>query len=521
MDFYTALKTNKNGVFILGFILLLSLTIRLVFFNGPFGSDEIVYLARSLDVANGVWSSANYNGALRYGYNIPSGILIYLFGLNLFTANLWPLLCSLLEISAVFLFAWRYIGRKAALFSALLLAFMPLHVAVSTRLHADPVVSMFLTVSFITFYLAERTTDKKLYLTTGILLGCVFWVKELAALTFFAFPLYPLFFRTIKPEWIYLILGGLIMLLAHFALMDFIADDPLHAIKTVLNQVKTGFVAANQGEDGPWYYFQYLFFDIKHTWLTPIFALIAIIFFRKGKFFEGLDTVKFCIFWLVSLLFVLSFFPVSFTPLRFAMKQSNYITLFLAPLTLIAGAAISALPRRPAYLLIFLALSGGFVLSALEQQAYQVFTANSKGLLAFSENHPGRDIYGSVNNGRIACFYEIFNGGNCNDVKIHDFSEIPADNSKQGDIPVFTVIDRENLGWGRADIKIEKAPACWSEIETVIPASMGNSRFIVDFILFIGKFLPYDLTNKFREMQHPKPAKIYSANLSDLWCDRD
>jgi len=520
MTHYQTPEKHKNGVLILTLILFLSLFIRLFFFNGEFGSDEVVYLSRSLDVTNGQWPSSNYNGALRYGYNIPSGLLIYLFGLNMFTANLWPLICSLVEISLVFLFAWQYINHKAALFSALLLAFMPLHVAVATRLHADPVVSMFLTLSFVAFYKAERESSKGLYFMTGIFLGCVFWVKELASVAFFAFLLYPIFIRKIKTQWLYLVSGGLVMLLAHFALMEFIAGDPLHAIKTVSGQMSRGFIGAIQGEDDPWYYFHYLFLDIKHTWLTPFLALPALLLFRKTTPLGGDgDALKYAIFWLISLLVVLSFFPVSVTPLRFAMKQSNYLTLFLAPLALIAGAALSALPRRTAYLLTALTLSGGFLLAALEQQDYRVFTANSRGLLVFSENHPNQDIYGSVNNGRIACFHQIINNKDCNNSNIHEFSEIPADTSDISDGKVFTVIDRETLDWGIHDKKIVDVPPCWHEIETVTPASIGNSHFILDSILKVSQFLPANLADKFREMQNPKPAKIYTANLANIWCD--
>ena len=512
---------QQNGVLILALILLFSFFIRIFFFNGEFGSDEVVYLTRSLEVANGQWSSSNYNGALRYGYNIPSGFFIYLFGLNMFTANLWPLLCSLIEISLVFLFSWKYINHKAALFSALFLAVLPLHVAVSTRLHADPVVSMFLTLSFVSFYKAELESNKYLYFLTGIFLGCVFWVKELASVTFFAFLLYPIFIRKIKRVWLYLVSGALVMLLIHFALMEFIAGDPLHAIRTVMGQMKRGIpAAASRYEDSPWYYFKYLFFDIKHTWLTPLLALLAILTFSNSTTLtSGKHGLKYAIYWLASLLVVLTFFPVSFDPLRFAMKQSNYLTLFLAPICIIAGAALTAIPRKAAYLLIAITLSGGVFLSALEQQDYRVFTANSRALLVFSDNHPNRDIYGSVNNGRIGCFHQVINGKDCNSSKIHDFTELPTDASVSSDTTVFAVIDRETLDWGIHDIKISKVPACWHEIETIVPASIGNSHFILDMILIVTKFMPANIARKFEELKTPKPAKIYTTTLTDFWCE--
>lgn len=520
MSFYPRSEEPNNGYFMLALILLLSLFIRVFFFNGEFGSDELVYLERALDVANGVWSSADYNGALRYGYNIPSGFLIHLFGLNLFTANLWPLACSLVEISLVFLFSWKYINYRAALFAALLLAFTPLHVAVSTRLHADPVVSMFLTLSFVAFYKAERESSKSLYFMTGIFLGCVFWVKELVAVVFFAFLLYPVFIRKIKQDWFYLVLGGIVMLLAHFALMEFVAGDPLHAIKTVLGQMKRGVPDPSAYNDDPWYYFKYLFFDIKHTWLSPLIALLVILAFRGSQALtRGKDGLEYAIFWLGSLLLVLSFFPVSLSPIRFAMKQSNYITLFLAPIAVIAGAVLSVIPRKAAWLLAMLTVSGGFLLSGLEQQDYRLFTANSRGLLAFSEAHPNQDIYGSVNNGRIACFQEILNGRDCAATRIHSLLEIPADVSKADKTEVFAVIDAQNMGWGLHEKKNLQAPTCWHEVDTVTPASIGNSHFVLDLLIAVARFMPTVLADKLQSMQSPLPARIYTAKLADIWCD--
>ncbi len=518
MNSYQVFEKQKNCIFVLFLILLLSFLIRIVFFNGPIGSDEIVYLNRSLDVAHGYWTSANYNGALRYGYNIPTALIISIFGLNMFTANLWPLICSLTEILAIVLFTWKYIGNKAAIFTGLFIAFIPLHVAVSTRLHADPVVSMFLTLSFIYFYKAENESKKSNYFITGILLGCMFWVKELSALTFFAFLIYPICYKKLRFEWIYLFIGGILMVLAHFALMQFISGDPFHAIKTVIGQMKNSFIGANTGEDNPWYYFHYLFLDIKHTWLAPLYALSGLFFLRTLIFTKDNNALKYTFFWLTSLLLVLSFFPVSISPLKFAMKQSNYISLFLAPIAIIAGTTMSVLPNKAAFPLMFLAISGGFALSALEQQDYQVFTANSRALLAFSDSHPEHEIYGSVNNGRIACFYQTLNDKSCEDLKIHDFSEIPAPLPNNVNRDVFAVIDRQTLGWGIHDVKIDKVPACWHEFSTVSPARTGNSHFVIDLILPITKLLSSGLTDKIQALQYPKPAKIYSADIANLWC---
>lgn len=502
-------------------ILSIALITRLVFFNGPFGSDDLVYLRRSLDVAYGEWASANYNGALRYGYNIPSGFILYLLGVNLFTANLWPLLCSLIEIGLVFRFVWNGINPKTAIYAALFLALMPLHVAVSTRLHADPVVSMFLTLSFIAFFKAETTGNKWTYFLTGIALGCVFWVKELAALTFSAFLLYPLIFRCWKSGWIYLIFGGLVMLLARFALMTMIAGDPLHAFKTVIGQLNRSFIGGNQGEDSPWYYFYYLFFDIKHTWLIPILALYGICATIKTIFSErSVNAVAYAAYWLVSLLLVLSFFPVSLAPLKFAMKQSNYLTLFLAPIAVFAAIAIQRLPRKLGYFLSLLALAGGVGLSFLEQQAYQVFTANSRALVTFADQQPQRLVLGSVNNRNIACIYALLGGNTCDRLQINDFAEIPAELTSLNIQEAYAAIDRETLGWSPRDIKLDKVPNCWRDGTLLAPADSGTSQTVLKLILNSANFLPSSLKNKLQSLQTPQPATLYRVDLNNLWCER-
>jgi 4-amino-4-deoxy-L-arabinose transferase-like glycosyltransferase len=518
----TMATLESKKYFILSLIVVLSLALNVFFFNGSGGSDDIRYLERSLDVARWQWTSANYNGALRYGYNIPSGFLIALFGLNIFTANLWALICSLAEVSVVFLFAWKYLGYRTAIYSALLLAFMPLHVALSTRLHSDPVVCMFLTLSFIVFYKAERESGKQLYFLTGIVLGCVFWTKELLALAYACFLFHPVLIRKIKFEWGYLVLGGLTMLLAHFALMQFIAGDPFHAFKTILGQLKGDFIASsNGGVDEPWFYFRYLFINLKHTWITSLLIPFGVVAYWRLPSVEAKEALKYVAFWLISLLLVLSFFPFSINPVKFPMKQYNYLSLFLAPIALIAGAVISTLPRKIAYSIFLVILMGGFVLSAVEQQAYQLRTASSWGLLAFSESHPDKDIYGSVKNSQIASFNQVVNGKSRGSSKIHDFSQLPENLPKTPAVPVYAVIDRASLGHFAHDVKIGQPPACWREAGTITPATLGNSRYIIDSIIAAKAILPAKLVGKFEEMKVIAPTTIYEADLANLWCESD
>ena len=510
-------------------LLALAAMLRMLFFNGPFGSDDLVYLNRSVQISEGIWSSANYNGALRYGFNIPAGFFIFLFGINTVSANLWPLFCSIAEIGAVYVIARSLWGRQAALYAALILAFMPLHVASATRIHADPVVACFLTLSFVLFYFAEKYRSRSLYVLTGLAMGLVFWTKEIAAVTLFAFVFYPLIWRKLETRWAYVVGAGIGMLLAHFALMQFIAGDPFHAIKVVTGQISRSFIhGGDVAEDGVWFYFRYLFLDIKHLWLAGIIAGAAVIvaFYRRRQIGPGTGYV---VFWLLGLLAVLSFTPVSLDPLKFVMKQSNYLTLFLAPLALLAGYQLAHTPRRLALAILITTVGGGFVLAGLEQQAYHVFTSNSKAAVAFAQNNRGIPMVGSVNNGNIAAAYSILHRDRALATQIRYMNEMPHGLSVIGPgenpaAPVFAVLDRETMGWGKNDVRLTRAPLCWKAVGPLVPIGFGPGQSLVSMLQILGQRLPrfigQRLTAPLAQLAQASPAVVYSANLSDFWCER-
>ena len=208
------------------------------------------------------------------------------------------------EVGAVYIYALSAWGRRAAIYVALVLACIPLHIAVATRLHAISVVSLFLTLLFVLFYFAEQRRSRVIYFLTGIAIGMVFWAKELAIVACVALALYPLFWRKFDRRWLYLVAGGALMLVAHLILMTIIAGDPLHLFKVVLGQVSHRFIQSGEGEDGAWYYFRYLFLDVKHTWLAPFISVVAIAAFARRCFRhqQVSSATAYATFWLLSLL---------------------------------------------------------------------------------------------------------------------------------------------------------------------------------------------------------------------------
>ena len=505
-------------------VLVFALAVRIAAFNGAFGSDDLTYYQRAAELARGEWTSANYNGALRYGFNLPAAGFMALFGPSVFSANLWPLMCSLIEIGAVHAFASSAMNRRAGICASLLLAAAPLHIAVATRIHADPIVSMFLTVGFVLLYFGAVRGRPVLLFAAGLAVGGVFWAKELAAVTWIALMPMLWLFRGQWRNGLYVVAGTGLMLLLHGVLMNAIAGDPLHLVKVVSAAVKRNFIQGGQGEDGAFFYFRYLFLDIRHLGLLAFLAAVAVFLVPRWASRTGgsLRGFHFTLIWWIGLVAVLSVFPVSLSPLRFTLKQSNYITLFLAPTAVLAGMAIAAMPRLWGRLALALSVALGLLLGLLQQADYRAFTANSKALADFAVAHPRAVVVGSTNNGRLANFWADRVHPGQPAALVVSFAELsPADPKllerlRDAD-EVFAVLDRQTMNWIHGGTPVTTPLACWRQETTLVPSGTGLGNDLAALAsLALGPVKP--LAAAFEALSRPKPADVFRVSGADVMC---
>ena len=499
-------------------ILLIALALRLLFFRGMMGSDDAIYFERALQIAGGEWSSADYNGALRYGFNIPAGLFIYIFGANIFAANLFSLMCSLGEIALIGCFARRYWGPRVGLMAALILASMPLHVSAATTIHADPIAAFFITASFICFWRATETGSALGFFMTGLLIGFVFWVKELIIIYAVVFLIYALIERRFDWKWSYVIAGGLVMLFGHLALIWAIAGDPFHSFKIYLMQIDRDFIGGGK-ETEALYYFYYLFFDLRHNSVVPYLALAGIIGILAQKQFRENASNRFLATWLIGLLAVFSFTPISLDPFQLITKQSNYLNLYFAPLALVAAIFLARLSWRWALPILATIFISGSLLAALGQQDLRKFVANSKAVAQFAQDHPGATIYTDVNNRNITSFYAMLQDEPQAKVKLLRDLESQPESTEQ---TVFIVIDKETNHWGAAASHIYEPKPCWQLVKTLEPQGYGFGQPVTKAIIWFIRLIPGQMGHAyaapFEDLLVPQPATVYRALAADPWC---
>jgi len=482
--------------------LALAVAMRLLFFTGFFGSDEVTYTEQALATLRGNWPRGNYIGSIRYGVNLPVAAFLGLLGVNQAGAAAWAFVTSVGEIAVVY-FAARYLaGARVALLSALVLAFLPLHVNLAGRLMADSPLALFITLTFVLFKVGQDRNDSSLFFLAGVAAGAVFWIKESVVIFLVCFLAYPVVFRTWNPRWMWMALGAALMFAANCLMFRELTGDPWHLIAAVRTSTDK-FVAAASRMTSPFYYPYRLLVDLRHTWLLGPLALVAAILLGRSwaKHKAADEGMYYVLFWALGLLLVFSITVISVAPFKLIMKQTNYMTIFIAPLAILAGWLLSRLSRPALVASLSAVLVGSFVLAALEQQVIKVFTANSKAAVAFAQQHPDAKVYGTVNSQMAADFFDglLRKHVVAADGIVRPLRELMAggperpvdDKAGGGDRPVFALVDLQTLGWGDNGIATAaEIPPCWRRAGELVPVREGAGRWIGEALLSAAQWLP-------------------------------
>jgi len=348
----TALFKKFNKVFPLFVLLFLAAFLRIWLSSGIGGSDDVVYLTEAYKCFSGTYETPTYIAQLRIGTILPIALMFKLFGVNSYTIYMWPLMASLINIVVIYLIAFQLFDRRIALFASLCASFFPLDI--HTGGVAMTETSLILMLSFsVLFYLLAFKSEKQhkkvaFYVLSGFFVGLSALNKHPALMILFFFAVHSILNnKSWAFNFLYIPLGGFVVFIFENIYLYFVSGDPLflyHMFSKVM-EVNRQFYRINQPL---MYYPYYMLFSLQHVGLYFYLALSGMLYFFLNKKKEQTDVtgIKFVLIWGFSLIGIMTFLPISISPLIFIPKQTNYMMMFCVPFIILSGYSLSLIRKK-------------------------------------------------------------------------------------------------------------------------------------------------------------------------------
>jgi 4-amino-4-deoxy-L-arabinose transferase-like glycosyltransferase len=474
-------------------ILAFAAMVRVAFFSRGLGTDEIVYISQARHLLDGDFNRGAYLGAIRYGINAFQALSIGLFGDGVVGAGGLFFACSLANVFLAYWFALHLWGRRAAIWAGLALAVLPIAVTAAGSLNPDPYLSLVVAASIIVFYFAEQEDRAILYFLAGLLAGWVFWIKE-EVLVFgllFVFLGWPE--RSWRTGGLWLLIGGFICVAADIGFFWAVYGDPFYQYSVVHKDVGGWLETVPIGDSSPLAYLRYLFVDVYHTGLLGWLALAGALLMLHRQAALGR---RFVLTWSIGLLVIFSALPVSFSPLTFIRKQTNYMEIFVLPLALLAGWFLAQQRRGVALVLGGIMVASGIVLAALEQQVVRVVTVNGRAAAVFAEAHAGTPVLGPLTAQRQSMVERLLHGSldSSGDIRpVGELRRLSLIGGSSGDIVAYLVEDPQMQRWpdARTDGPLsESLRHCLLAIGPLEREDLGDGRWVVAALRSAFSLLP-------------------------------
>jgi 4-amino-4-deoxy-L-arabinose transferase-like glycosyltransferase len=500
-------------------VVALAAIVRLFFYAGFFGSDEVTYVASAYRLLEGDWTVPGYVGANRYGVNLPIAALGWLFGRSEASAAAFAMSCSLLEVGLVARLGGYLVGARAAVLAALLLSALPLHVHFAGRLMADSPFALALTAAMLLFARAEQTRGPVWWFAAGCAAGFTFWIKPAAVFVVGVLLAYPLLVRRLDLGWVWVVAGFAAVVLANHLFYLVLTDQFWYILRNMAERRSSGYMEAELDaglmHNQAGYYLVYLFAKVYHTWLLgPLAVLGAVTFWRRRARGESVPVYggRYVLMWGLGLMALLSLLVVSIRPLALIPKQTNYMLIFVAPLCLLGGMGLAELASRTRHWLVAAWFLPALALCALLQASVSVFTANSKASVAFARALPDAVVF-AASNGYRAAQFDTAVQPHLPPVVIHGLMEavelpegLPAG-------PRFAIVDLQTLSWsgGEPFRKLDQVPSCWQRERHLVPVMEGaGTRVLTAWAeSSAASLLPAAVAGRLSSLVRPEPAVVY------------
>lgn len=432
-------------------VVTIAAILRAIFFSGFYGSDDTLYAKQALLIAHGSWVVSDYNGAIRYGINLPMAFFVKLFGSNLFSLALWGFMCSIGEVVLVFYTAHRFWGLRTAILSSFVISFLPIHIHYAGRFMADPPLAFFISLGILLFAVSEQRKSALGFFITGLVCGFIFWIKETNIVFMAFFAIYALIFRVWNRKWLWMILGAVAMVSANCLFLWRISGNPFLVFDAAVKiaHLNTGkLFDVGLINSSPLFYIKNLYFNGLDTWIMPFFAMGGLLLWGRdaiaGKDDWGTRFVAVCG---LGLLVLFSLMVISLTPIRFIPKQTNYILILVAPFCLLTGYFLARLKGSLLLIALLSFALPSVLLAAMSQRSIQIFTGNSKATYLFANTHQNAYVYGGTNSIRVAEVLAIINDDGKNQIKpIAELFQSGIKNKpNDSGTPIYAIFDPQTI----------------------------------------------------------------------------
>ena len=431
---------NRPEIWLI-FILIFALCLRLYFFVGLNWSDDPGYVSDAYRVLKGDFYLGKYLAGERLMMIYPIAFLFFLFGINNFSAALYPLLSSLGSIVIIFYLGKLLFDEKSGLLSAFLLSIFPLNITYATWPMPDVPVAFLSALVVLLFLKAKNLKDRELnkkrilFLLSGILIG-ISYLNKVSGAIILLFLVPYILYDTIKKrkiDWDYSFLFlGFVLILLFEGTFYFINNGDFF---TRYRTVSEFYVPGRAGINSDLKFYPEIMFNLSHNlsfnWgnlyfvhygLFYYFILISFIYILIKR-----DKKSFIPFlWFVLLFLYLEFGSMSYTQYVPIHKLPRHLTVITIPALLCLSYFLTDMvkgkyPQRKK--ILFVAVVGFILISSVLYTKFtsdylKASTFDMKEIYKYLKDYPDKNIYCDIGTLSHLRFYFGFK----NDEHIKDLS---------------------------------------------------------------------------------------------------
>jgi hypothetical protein len=303
-------------------------------------------------------------------------------------------------------------------------------------------------------------------------------------------------------------------------LFGHLTGDPLYGFHIFQSHLSNDYLIKDTEDTSAWTYFVFLFVKVYHTGLLGPLALAAVISALRQP--DDHD-VRFVLIWACGLLLAFSILPISFSPLKFVPKQTNYIAIFMMPFALLTGWFLARQRLRVKIVLGGALLGSSIILAAMEQQTIRVVTANADAARNFVSLHPDVPVFGSETVERQSSLYRLLGGsldGSKDIHKLADIKDIALGNGAPNETVAYAIDDPQVVYWAGARKEsafTDKIRRCGSSaVRLPLSSDLGWGRPIVKVIYDTIGLLPSPFSNplhrQFEPIYNVAAATVYALS---------